>query len=158
MSTQTAKTVVGAIVSYRLDYCNSVLVRMSEANLNKFERVQYALARVVTSMPTYSRGHMAPVLAKLHWLSMLARISFKIALMMFKIRQTKQPSHMAELIEDAYPPRIAAIYMSSRHAERVKNCIGHLVSELSSTQQPTRGTLCHAMLGYLIHSRFSDPF
>ena len=51
MSTNTAMMVARAIVSSRLDYCNSVLAGMSDANFKKLERVQYSLARVVTGMP-----------------------------------------------------------------------------------------------------------
>ena len=94
-----------AIVGSRLDYCNSVLAGMSDANFKKLERVQYSLARVVTCMPVYSRDHMIPVLAKLHWLPIRARVSFKIATTVFKVRQTGQPSYLAELIEHAVPSR-----------------------------------------------------
>ena len=68
MSTKRATMVACAIVSSRLDYCNSVLAGMSDANFKKLERVQYSLARVVIGMHVYSRDHMMPVLAKLHWL------------------------------------------------------------------------------------------
>ena len=101
----TATMVACAIISSRLDYCNSVLAGMSDANFKKFERVQYTLARVVTGMPVYSRDHMMPVLAKLHWLPIRARVSFKIATTVFRVRQTGQPSYHAELIEDAVPSR-----------------------------------------------------
>ena len=56
-------------------------------------------------MPVYSRDHMMSVLAKLHWLPIRARVSFKIATTVFKVRQTEQPSYLAELIEDAVPSR-----------------------------------------------------
>ena len=47
-----------------LDYSNSVLAGMSDANFKKLECVQYALARAVTGMPVYSRDHMIPVLCQ----------------------------------------------------------------------------------------------
>ena len=103
MSTNTATTVACAIVSSTLDYCNSVLAGMSDANFKKLERVQYSLVRVVTGMPVYSRDHMMPVLA--NWLPIRARVSFKIATTVFNVRQTGQPSYLAELIEDAVPSR-----------------------------------------------------
>ena len=94
MSTETAKLVACVIVSTMLDFCNSVLVRMSEANLNKLERV-YALARVVPGMPAYSRDHDFSS-HPLHWLAIRARVSFMIS---------KQPSFLAKLMEDAVPSR-----------------------------------------------------
>ena len=47
-STNIAKSVTSAIVGARMDYCNSLLNRMSAANLHKLQRVQNTLARVVT--------------------------------------------------------------------------------------------------------------
>ena len=105
MSTETAKMVACAIFSSRLDYCNSVAAKMSEAKFNKLERFQYSLARLVTGMPAYSRNHMTPVLDKLHRLPIRARVSSKIAIMVFKMHQIKQPSYLVELIEDAVPSR-----------------------------------------------------
>ena len=83
---------------------------MSDANFKKLERVQYSLARVATGMPVYSHDHMIPILAKLHWLPIRARVSFKIATTVFKVRQTGQPSYLAELIEDAVPSRTVLCY------------------------------------------------
>ena len=47
MSKDTACTVASAIVGSRLNYCNAILVGISKANLNKLQRVQNTLARVV---------------------------------------------------------------------------------------------------------------
>ena len=80
------------IVSPGLNYCNLVFAKMSKANFNNFERVHYALARSVTGMPAYSRDHMTPVLAKLHWPPIRARVSFKIAMTVFQ-RSARQSSH-----------------------------------------------------------------
>ena len=46
---------------------------------------------MVTGMPAYSRDHMIPVLAKLHWLPVRARVSFKITMM----TQVGQPTWVA---------------------------------------------------------------
>ena len=81
MSAETAKMVACAIARSRLDYCNSVLARLSDANFNKLEQVQYSLARAVIGMPTYSCNHMTAVLTKLHWLPTEAQESFKIAVL-----------------------------------------------------------------------------
>ena len=77
VSVNDAKTVATAMVSSRLDYCNSILYGTSSTNLNKLQRVQNALARTV--MMTKRRDHITPVLADLHWLPVRARTEFKIA-------------------------------------------------------------------------------
>ena len=66
LSKDTACTVASAIVGSRLDYCNALLVGIPEANLDKLQRVQNTLARVVTG--TRRRDHISPVLADLHCL------------------------------------------------------------------------------------------
>ena len=45
VSVDDAKVVATALVSLRLDYCNSVLSGTSQSNLNKLQRVQNAVAR-----------------------------------------------------------------------------------------------------------------
>ena len=46
ISKDTACTVASAIVGSRLDYCNAILVGISEANLNKLLCVQNTLAEL----------------------------------------------------------------------------------------------------------------
>ena len=50
-TSDTAKTFAVAIVSSRLDYCNSLLQGKSAANLDRLQRVQNVLARVVAQAP-----------------------------------------------------------------------------------------------------------
>ena len=97
VSVDDAKTVATAMVSSRLDYCNSILYGTSSSNLNKLQRVQNALARTV--LMTRKRDHITPVLANLHWLPVTARIQFKIALLTFKTLTTHQPSYIDDLLQ-----------------------------------------------------------
>ena len=50
MSRETANTVACAIVGSRLDYCNSLLAGISSKNLDRLQRVQNTLARLVTGI------------------------------------------------------------------------------------------------------------
>ena len=103
MSRETAITVACAVVSARLAYCNALLAGMSDANLDKLQRVQNALAHVVTGL--HRRYHMTPALIELHWLPVCARITFKVATLVYKLRETRQPSYLSELISDYVPAR-----------------------------------------------------
>ena len=85
---ETACMVASSMVGSRLDYCNSVLHGTSAENLGKLQRVLHALARVVSG--TRRSDHITPVLARLHWLPIAARITFKIALLTFKAITTKK--------------------------------------------------------------------
>jgi len=61
VSVDDAKVVATALVSSRLDYCNSVLSGASQSNLNKLQRVQNAVARTVmtTSKREYITIHQS---------------------------------------------------------------------------------------------------
>ena len=98
MSRETANTVACAIVGSRLDYCNSLLAGISSKNLDRLQRVQNTLARLVTG--TQRRERITLVLAELHWLPVRARITFKISTIVFKLQQNRHPSYLAELIQE----------------------------------------------------------
>ena len=61
---ETAKTIASSVIGARLDYCNSALYGTSQANLQKLQRVQNGLARIVKHKHCYD--HIITVLAKLH--------------------------------------------------------------------------------------------
>ena len=95
-----AKMVAFTIISSRLDYCNSFLVGMSENNFAKLQRVQNLVARVVSGTKRYDHVkrevvHITPVLAQLYWLPVKARVSFKLASLVYNIRQSHTPKYLA---------------------------------------------------------------
>jgi hypothetical protein len=108
ISEDSAKSIACATVASRLDYCNSLLYGTSAANLQKIQRVQNSLARVVTRSCRFD--HITPVLAKLHWLPIQHRIHFKIALIAFKVITTQKPHYLFELIQ----PHVASRVLRSR--------------------------------------------
>ena len=144
MSAETVDKVVYAIARSRLD---CVLAGTSELQFSKLERGQFELSLVITGMITYSRDRMTPILAKLHWLPILARVSFTITTMVFKLRQTKQSSFPPELIEHAVPSgHCGQLRVVKAHRMSQKTVLV-LVLELSVTLQPRRGTLCQTVSG-----------
>ena len=100
---ETAKTVACAIVSARLDYCNSVLYGTTVKNLSKLQRVQNSLARVVTGCRR--SDHITPVLKDLHWLPIRERIHYKISCMTYKVKHSGEPSYLAEQLLQYIPSR-----------------------------------------------------
>ena len=85
------KTIACSMVDGRLDYCNSVLHGTSATNLNKLQRVQNSAAGIVTG--SRRSEHALPILAELHWLPIKHRIQYKIAVTVFKVLTTQQPSY-----------------------------------------------------------------
>jgi archaellum biogenesis protein FlaJ (TadC family) len=68
----TAKMIGSSMVGSRLDYCNSLLYGTSNANIDKLQRVQNSLARVVKLRGKFD--HATSILAELHWLKIQYRI------------------------------------------------------------------------------------
>ena len=98
-----ATSVATALVSARIDYCNSLLYGTSKSNIDKLQRLQNSLARAV--MCTGKFGSITPVLAALHWLPISARITYKVALLTRKVLTTQRPGYLSSLIRVNQPTR-----------------------------------------------------
>ena len=98
-----ALSIASTMVSARIDYCNAVLHETSKSNINKLQRVQNSLARIVTG--ARKSDHITPVLASLHWLPVSSRIEYKVALLTFKILTLRQPDYLSELLHLHIPAR-----------------------------------------------------
>jgi hypothetical protein len=98
-----ANTMACSIVSTRLDYCNSLLYGTSKGNIQRLQRIQNALARVVCG--TRKRDHIKPVLRDLHWLPVPQRIEYKVALITHKVLSTDQPQYLRSLVKEYVPTR-----------------------------------------------------
>ena len=59
----SAKLLATALVSSRLDYCNSLLYGIADIDLTRLQRVQNQLARLVTKSPPFT--HSIPLLRSL---------------------------------------------------------------------------------------------
>ena len=81
------ESLVHAVVSHRLDYCNSLLMNISRENIYKLQKVQNAAARLILSRKRRESASLA--LKQLHWLGIDARIMFKILLLVHKVLRGK---------------------------------------------------------------------
>ena len=63
-----------------------------KTNLNKLQRIQNSLARVITNTSKYQ--HITPTLKKLHWLPIKQRIDYKICLLTYKTLTNQQPTYL----------------------------------------------------------------
>lgn len=97
LTTAAAQSLVNALVTSRLDYCNSLLVGLPGVLLKKLQRVQNTAARVI--MRTAKYDHITPVLKELHWLPVERRIQYKILLYTHKAVHSDAPTYIKDLIE-----------------------------------------------------------
>lgn len=103
LSFEACETLVHALISSRLDFCNSLLYGLPKSSLQKLQIVQNSAARVIS----YNRkqDHITPVLYRLHWLPVVYRIEFKILLLAFKALNNAAPSYIADLLKPYIPSR-----------------------------------------------------
>ena len=67
LSLDVAKTMTASIVGSRLDYCNALYYGAAQSTMNKLQRVQNNLARVVCDV-SWRQAHSADLLRDFHWL------------------------------------------------------------------------------------------
>ena len=66
LTDDAAVLAANALVSTRLDYCNSLFRSLSSFHIRKLQCIQNTLGRTVTNCDRYSRA--SPILKKLYWL------------------------------------------------------------------------------------------
>ena len=79
---ETTKYIIQSLVISKLDYCNSLLLRSAEYELNKMQQVQNMACRIVCNPGKFD--HVSSSMQDLHWLKIPYRIQFKVACIMFK--------------------------------------------------------------------------
>ena len=87
-----ATALANSLVTSKLDYCNSLYSGISQTNLNKLQRIQNSLARVITNTSKYQ--HITPTLKNLHWLPIKQRIEYKLCLLTYKTLTHQQPTYL----------------------------------------------------------------
>ena len=114
LTTETSKTLVHAMITSRIDYCNSLPCGLPDNSLNKLQRVQNAAARLITRTAKFS--HITPVLRTLHWLPIKQRVQFKMLILVFKAINGLAPNYISNLVNILYPSK----YLLRQNNEMVK--------------------------------------
>ena len=107
LTPEVAALVVNALVSSRLDYCNSLFGGLSCFNQHKLQRIQNTLARIVTNHRMYV--HVTPILKQLHWLPVKYRCMFKSATLAYKFLHSDSPSYFQSFLS------LSSCSYSTRH-------------------------------------------
>jgi len=77
------RNLAASIVGSRLDYCNALFYGVTQSTMNKLQRVQNNLARVVCDVG-WRHAHSADLLHNLHWLPVHKRVMFKAASLCYR--------------------------------------------------------------------------
>jgi hypothetical protein len=135
----TTRLVV-ALISSRLDYCNSVFASLPQSSISSLQRVQNAAARLVFSLRP--RDSVTPALIQLHWLPVQFRIRFKLCTIMYRIRTGSCPQYLVILyIRLQLPPPVPVFAPATVQTSASRGCAPNLESALSLTLDLAPGTL-----------------
>ena len=96
-------SVIHAFVTSHIDYCNALLYGCPKYIINKLQKLQNCAARVVTGK--YKFDHISDLMKHLHWLPVVSRIEYKIALLAYKCLRNQAPEYLSNLIEKYVPNR-----------------------------------------------------
>ena len=94
LTVEATKTLVHTLVSSRVDYCNSIFYRATNAVLRRLQSVLNVAARLITN--TREFDHITPMLRdQLHWLPIRQRIIFKIATFVRNSLHGRGPTYLS---------------------------------------------------------------
>ena len=79
LDSDSLATLIYSVVNSRMDYCNTVLAGAPRTVTDKLQRVLNAAARVITGTRKLDRGLGQILHDQLHWLDVLDRVLFKLA-------------------------------------------------------------------------------
>ncbi len=103
LTPEALRIAVHALISARIDYCNSVLVGLPQSSISRLQHIMNCAARLVTGAGKFD--HITPVLKSLHWLPVSFRIQFKILCMVFKTLNGQAPDYLCKAVTQYIPKR-----------------------------------------------------
>ena len=88
--------VANAFIHSRIDYCNSHFYGLPKYSINRLQKIQDSVARIVTR--TSRSSHLTPVLKSLHWLPIQHRINLKLCCITHSALSLGEPNYVNSLL------------------------------------------------------------
>jgi hypothetical protein len=103
LTRDATEKLIHALITSRLDNCNSLLINIPASSIRKLQRVQNMAARIV--MRRNKRDSISTMLKQLHWLPVQQRIMFKVLCLVHKCMHGLAPTYLSELVMPYAPSR-----------------------------------------------------
>ena len=111
---------VNALVTSRLDYCNSLLYGTVDKNFARLQRLHNTATRLIMRVAKYS--NITSVVKGLHWLLVRDHVCFKIMLVVHRAVNCRGPVYLLDLI-CIYMPTRSLRSEETKHLKRPQtNC------------------------------------
>ena len=135
LSEESKKTLCDSLVLSHFDYCDTVLLNISNVLASKIQKLQNACVRFIFNLRKFDREHISPYLIKLNWLNMESRRNLHALTLMYKIDNNLAPSYISELVNrnrnyHNHNTRYASDFRNTRCnlSIRQKSFFGHIPS------------------------------
>ena len=93
LSYDACSTIIHALISCLLDYCNSILYNVPRSKTDRLQRLPNQCARILTKSP-----RITPVLKKIHLLKIQDKIIYKILMLTYKSYYNMAPPYLCEVM------------------------------------------------------------
>ena len=97
LTPEAAKIIVQGLVISKLDYCNGLLLGISNHQLNKLQIVQNMGCRVIKTLRKFD--HITEAMKDLHWLKIPEHIQFKVLVTIYQCVNGLAPSFLIDLLD-----------------------------------------------------------
>ena len=97
LTPEAAKIIVQGLVISKLDYCNGLLLGISNHQLNKLQIVQNMGCRVIKTLRKFD--HITEAMKDLHWLKIPEHIQFNVLVTIYQCINGLAPSFLIDLLD-----------------------------------------------------------